>query len=299
MKRFLAVVAVFSIVVSACSGSDEIVASVNGEDVTRSQVEVLVPDTDDPSATTDFTRYLSVVIQWEAISQAAAAEGIEPTDDEIDARLDELVANQGEGATLEEYLNQVQASEEGIRQFTKQLIIQDAIQANLSDGESVSDDDVNSELANNRLDWTVVCALHILVLTEEEAIATQERLDAGDDFAVVAQEVSIDTASGANGGDLGCASPSDYVESFAAATLAADIDVVTEPVETEFGFHLILVTQREEATPEVVRVAMERDALAIAVDGWFKGVIESADVTVDEEIGVWVTDPTPQILTVN
>jgi foldase protein PrsA len=299
MKRFLAVVAVFSIVVSACSGSDEIIASVNGENVTRSQVEVLVPDTDDPSATTDFPRYLSVVIQWEAISQAAAAEGIEPTEDEVDARLDELVANQGEGATLEEYLNQVQASEEGIRQFTKQLIIQDAIQANLSDGESVSDDDVNSELANNRLDWTVVCALHILVLTEEEAIATQERLDAGDDFAVVAQEVSIDTASGANGGDLGCASPSDYVESFAAATLAADIDVVTEPVETEFGFHLILVTQREEATPEVVRVAMERDALAIAVDGWFKDVIESADVTVDEEIGVWVTDPTPQILTVN
>ena len=131
MKRILAAVAALSIVVTACGGSDDVVASVNGEDITRSEVNVLVPDTDDPSAVTDFSRYLTVVIQWEAISQAAAEEGIEPTDEEIDARLDELVAGQGEGATLEQYLEQVQASEEGIRLFTEQLVIQDVIQTDL------------------------------------------------------------------------------------------------------------------------------------------------------------------------
>ncbi len=299
MKRILAAAAAMSIVVAACGGSDEVVASVNGEDITRSQVNVLVPDTDDPSAVTDFTRYLSVVIQWEAISQAAAEEGIEPTDEEIDARLDELVAGQGEGSTLEAYLEQVQASEGGIRLFTEQLIIQDAVQADLAEEGTVTDDEVNSELANNLLDWTVVCTSHILVGSEEEAIAVQDRLAAGEDFAVVAAEVSADVASGASGGDLGCNSPSGFVGSFAAATLEAEIDVVTEPVESEFGYHLILVNQREVATPDVVRVGLERDALASAVDAWFLGVIEAADVTVDGEIGVWVTDPSPQVLATN
>lgn len=300
MKRILALVAVFSIVVAACSGSDEVVASVNGEDITRSEVEVLVPATDDGSAETDFTRYLSVIIQWEAISQAAAAEyGIEPTDDEIGARLDELVADQGEGATLEQYLTQVNASEAGVRLFAEQLIIQDAIQADLSDVDPISDDEVNTELAENPLDWTVVCASHILVSTEEEAITVLERLDGGEDFAVVAQEVSIDTGSGASGGDLGCTAPSGFVEPFAAATMEAEIGVVTEPIESEFGFHFIVVSEREEATPEVVRLAFAREALATAIDDWFVGVVESADVAVEEEIGVWVTEPTPQVLTVN
>jgi len=299
MKRILAAVAALSIVVTACGGSDDVVASVNGEDITRSEVNVLVPDTDDPSAVTDFSRYLTVVIQWEAISQAAAEEGIEPTDEDIDARLDELVAGQGEGATLEEYLEQVQASEEGIRLFTEQLVIQDAIQTDLADEATVTDDEVNSELAGNLLDWTVVCASHILVGSEEEAIAVQDRLAAGDDFAVVAAEVSTDVTSGESGGDLGCNSPTTFVDSFAAAVLEAEIDVVTGPVESEFGYHVVLVNQREVATPEIVRAALEADALASAVDAWFLNVIETADVTVDEAIGVWVTEPTPQVLTVN
>ncbi len=301
MKRLLAVLAVFSLVVAACGGTDDVVASVNGVDVLRSQVDILAPEADDGSQAADFTRYLAVIIQWEAISQAAATDhGIEPTADEIEARLNEFVAVQGEGATLEEYLAQVNASAEGIRQFAKQLIIQDTIQAELSESVGlISDDVVNAELIENPLDWTVVCAALILVETEEEAADVAARLDSGEDFAVVAAEVSIDPGSRANGGDLGCNSPTIFPEAFATATMEAEIDVVTEPAESELGFHVILVSQREEATPDVVREAMVRDALATAVDDWFKGVIESAVVSVDEEIGVWVTDPTPQVLTVN
>jgi parvulin-like peptidyl-prolyl isomerase len=238
---------------------------------------------------------------WEAISQAAANEyGIEPTDEEIDARLDELVAGQGNGATLEEYLAQVDASEEGIRQFANQLIIQDAIQEELTDSDGAVDDDVvNDALANNPLDWTVVCASHILVATEDEAAAVIVRLDAGEDFATVAQEVSTDTGSGSQGGDLGCNSPAGFVEAFAAATMNAEIDVLTEPVETEFGYHVILVSQREEATPEVVREALESNSLSQAVDAWFVAVVDDAVVIINEEIGVWVTDPSPQVVSIN
>ncbi len=115
----------------------------------------------------------------------------------------------------------------------------------------------------------------------------------------MAQEISLDPGSGANGGDLGCNSPTGYVEEFAVATMAAEIDVPTEAVQSEFGYHIILVSQREEATADVVRDALANDALATAVDGWFGDVIAAAVVTVDDEIGVWVLEPSPQVVSVN
>jgi parvulin-like peptidyl-prolyl isomerase len=300
MKRIVVVVAVLSIVAAACAGSDDVVASVNGLDIMRSQVEVLEPESNDNSIEADFTRFLSVIVTWSAISQAAADEyGIEPTDEEIDARLDELVAGQGTGATLEEYLRQVDASEEGIRQFANQLIIQDAIQAELTDPTAIAQDVISNELLNNRLAWTVVCVSHILVATQDEAVAVITRLEAGEEFSDVATEVSTDTGTGPGGGDLGCSSPTNYVETFASATMEAEIGVVTAPVESEFGYHVILVSQREEATSEVVRETLEQNALVDAVDAWFVAVVADAVVVIDDTIGVWVIEPSPQVVGVN
>jgi foldase protein PrsA len=305
MKRLLAVIAVFSIVATACGGSDDVVATVNGEDVARSQVGILAPESDPGSVEDDFANYLSVIIQWKAISQAAEADlGIVPTDDEVDTRLDALVAEQGHDATLDEYLTQVDASEDGIREFTKQLIIQDELQGTLAAAAvPISDDVIADELLDNVLDWTVVCVTGIRVATEAEAVAVVARLDSGEDFAAVAQEVSIDVESGANGGDLGCRSPSEFGPEFgpefAALTMETDIDVVSAPIGSEQGYDIIIVSQREEATPDVVREVLERTALAEAVDSWFAGVMAGAIVVVDEGIGVWVTDPSPQVVSVN
>jgi parvulin-like peptidyl-prolyl isomerase len=294
MKRLLVVLAVLSITAAACSSSDGVVASVNDEDIERSQVDVLAPGPADELEASVFARYLSIAIQWKAVVQGAAAEyGIEPTDDEIDAKFNEFVEAQGQAAfeTL---------SEEGVRRLAAQFVIQEAVESELAPGvDSVSDDVVSGEIIENFLDWTIVCSAHILVETENEAVAVIARLDAGEDFGEVARDVSTDTGSGANGGDLGCSSPSGYVTEFAAATMAADLNVVTDPIESEFGYHVILVSGREEATPEVVRETLERNALIGAVDAWFVRVVGDAVVVIDEGIGVWVTEPSPQVVTVN
>ncbi len=87
MKRILAVLAVFAIVVSACSGSGDVVASVNGEDIVRSQVEILEPQTDDGAEVVDFTRSSLRDHPVGSDSRRPRAElGIEPTSDEIDQR---------------------------------------------------------------------------------------------------------------------------------------------------------------------------------------------------------------------
>jgi len=88
-------------------------------------------------------------------------------------------------------------------------------------------------------------ARHILVATEEEARQVLERLKAGEDFAQLARELSRDTASGKNGGDLGWIGRGMTVEPFEKAAFALEVGRWSEPVQTQFGFHIIQVLERE------------------------------------------------------
>jgi hypothetical protein len=83
---------------------------------------------------------------------------------------------------------------------------------------------------------------HILLKTERQAADTRRVIVSGRaSFAALAKAQSTDTQSGANGGGLGCLSPSEFVEPFQSAAETAPIGVVTQPVKTQFGYHLILV----------------------------------------------------------
>lgn len=89
---------------------------------------------------------------------------------------------------------------------------------------------------------------HILVAPDAlaEAEAARARIEAGEAFEDVAAEVSIDTGTAELGGDLGWFSPGDMVEAFDEAAFNLDVGVLSEPIETQFGWHLIEVLAREE-----------------------------------------------------
>ncbi len=89
-----------------------------------------------------------------------------------------------------------------------------------------------------------VHARHILVATEEEARQVLQRLKAGEDFAQLAQELSRDTASGKNGGDLGWFGRGVMVKPFEEAAFALEVGQWSEPVQTQFGFHIIQVLEK-------------------------------------------------------
>lgn len=96
---------------------------------------------------------------------------------------------------------------------------------------------------------TEFSAAHILVATGAEALAVKARLDAGEDFAALAQELSTDTGSGANGGDLGWFTAGMMVPEFEAAVVGATPGVVTAPVQSQFGWHLVLLNESRDITP--------------------------------------------------
>ncbi|MBT8239687.1 MAG: peptidyl-prolyl cis-trans isomerase [Acidimicrobiia bacterium] len=89
-------------------------------------------------------------------------------------------------------------------------------------------------------DAIVPCTRHILLDTEAEADAAVQRLAEGEDFAELAVELSTGP-SGPNGGDLGCSDPNGFVVEFRDAVVGAIEGEVAGPVETQFGWHVVLV----------------------------------------------------------
>ncbi|MGI0036799.1 MAG: peptidylprolyl isomerase [Nitrososphaera sp.] len=80
---------------------------------------------------------------------------------------------------------------------------------------------------------------HILVQKQSEALAVIERLKKGESFANLAKELSIDKGSGKRGGDLGSFGRGMMVKPFEEAAFRLERGQLSEPIKTEFGYHVI------------------------------------------------------------
>ncbi len=148
-------------------------------------------------------------------------EKFEVTDEELDKQLEDIKAAYGE-------------------QF-------DAIVAQRGEDtvrELIRSDLLKQKAAKESID-EIVKASHILVEDEETAKEVKSKLDEGQSFEELAQEYSKD-GSAANGGDLGWFTKGAMVAPFEEAAFSLGKDEISEPVESQFGFHIIKVTQTKE-----------------------------------------------------
>ena len=88
-------------------------------------------------------------------------------------------------------------------------------------------------------------ARHILVESEEECNQIKSKIEAGGDFQELALQHSM-CPSGQRGGDLGSFAPGQMVKEFDEVVFSSPVGELQGPVRTEFGYHLLEVTSREE-----------------------------------------------------
>ncbi len=297
MKKLSSLLVLCALVLGACgAGSNEVAATVDGSDITVGDVEALVDKPkDEEMAKDEFANFLSFNIVLDIFTRGAEADfDITFTEDEIAAEADDIVtAELQQGQTREEFLAVNEVTEQLLLQVAHQSLIERAILEQMQ-GEVTepTQEEIDAFFEEASL---MVCGSHILVATEAEAQDVEDRLAAGEDFATVAQEVSTD-GSADSGGDLGCADPAQYVPEFAEAMQSAEVGVPTEPVETEFGFHVILLREDELPTEEQAIASLKDQAAQLASQTWFLDTAGAAEVEVNEKFGTWQSEPTPEVI---
>jgi len=310
LKRIALFLALF-LTLAACGGGGATVASVNGFDIGLDDVEALAPNTGGAIPTDQFIALLSNLIIHRAVVDYSESElSITASDEAIQQRIDELTLQFGgtdEG--VEERLAEQNATLELVRVVAWQQVVQEQLMEVFQAEASPSEEELQTLYDQNQQSLSNVCASHILFLTEAapdasedeieridvaaltNAEAALERAEEGEDFASLAMELS-EGPSAPDGGDLGCSAPSAYVPEFANATLQADIGEPFGPVKTQFGYHVILVSERdvpeladveEQLVAQFAATSAQEDLRAFLIEA-----INVADVTVDEEYGAWV-----------
>jgi hypothetical protein len=281
-----ATAAVFAL--SACSSAD-VAANVGGTDITDGEVIALRSAGVGPTADGgQFRGDLTTLIIGRATLLAAEEDfgitGLESpeareawlaqaTPQELD-----VVANVAANPAL---------TDAAVEVVTTQLMVRDAV----IDAIATDEELLLRVWQERQQELIEVCPIHILVATEEEAAEARARVLAGEDFASLADEVSLDTSS--PGGALPCPSiPVAYVEPFATVVATAPVGEVTEPFETQFGWHIVVVESREVPASYDEYVSESQrwipaDALAGEWTIWRDDAVERAVVLVRSQIGRW------------
>jgi parvulin-like peptidyl-prolyl isomerase len=160
--------------------------------------------------------------------------------------------------------------------FQAENILANVLFRDMSANLKIGDADVQKYYDEHKAEYERVTARHILIrtkgsaapaggkkeLTDEEALektkALRARIVAGEDFATIAKAESDDTGSGATGGSLNAFGHGQMVPPFEKAAFALPVGQVSEPVKSQFGYHLILVEKHESKTLDEVRPEIEK-----------------------------------------
>ncbi|THG89757.1 hypothetical protein AJ85_15160 [Alkalihalobacillus alcalophilus ATCC 27647 = CGMCC 1.3604] len=222
------------------SNSTNVLATVNGEKIKQDQVEQLVMAQHGATA-------LETLITDKMIELEAKEQGITVTEDEMAAEMENYYEMYNGEEAFQEMLSQNGMSIEELENDIHYYLLTKKLMSSIievTEEETVAYFEENQEQFNQE---EQVEASHILVEDEDTANEVKEKLAAGEDFSTLAVEFSTDEASKEEGGQLGYFSKGDMVEPFEEVAFELELDQISEPVESEFGFHIIKVTGKNEA----------------------------------------------------
>jgi peptidyl-prolyl cis-trans isomerase C len=204
---------------------DKVLAKVNGAEIKQSDVvlaeEELAPSLAQMDPATKDENVLAFLIDMKIVAKAAEEKKLADTE-EFKKRLnftrnrllmDSLLASEGKAATTDAAMKQVY-------------------------------EDASKQIAGEQ----EVHARHILVETEDEAKAVKAELDKGGDFAELAKKKSKDPGA-SDGGDLGFFTKDQMVPEFSAVAFALEPGKISDPVKSQFGWHIIKVEEKRNRKP--------------------------------------------------
>jgi len=256
-----AAVAAFALIAAGCGDTDEVptgaVAVVDGSEVTRTSLDELLArakksytaqQREFPKAgTAEYqqlqTQAVAFLVQREEYAREADELGVEVTEAQITTKIADVKKQYfgGDQKRFEEGLQAQGYTEDSLRADIRAQLFTEGIYAKVTKAVTVSDADVKKFYDDNKDRYTVAesrSVRHILVKTKAEADRIHAQLADGADFAALAKQSSIDPGSKDQGGKL-TVSRGQTVKPFDTAAFALKTNELSQPIKTQYGFHLI------------------------------------------------------------
>ncbi len=226
---------------------------------------------------------LEQIINVELIYNEAKNKNLLPTEEEVNKKVEEVNKAIKEDKEYEKNLKEIGIDESFIKRQEEEKLALDNYQKNFLDNTKITDDKAKEYYEKNKKDFYVdeVEASHILISTTDDngkelskkeiekakkkAEDILKRINNGEDFAKLAKENSDDPGSASKGGDLGYFGKGEMVPEFEEAAFSLKKDEVSEIVKSEYGYHIIKLTDKnqgqtpfEEVKGDIIQILKEQ-----------------------------------------
>ena len=256
---------------AGCGNSDSdgltggVAATVNGTEIAEDDVTEYIQTIRESNSLTedaDWAEYLNSIgytpetlrdavidyfVTQKLEEQAAADEGVEISDSDIDESLDSMRSNYDSDEAWQEALSSAGYTEDSYRESIRQSMLEEKLEeAVVSEDDAKADDETVLSYVQAyapSLDG-MKRSSHILFASDDEDTAKQvlEQINAGADFAELAKEYSTDTGSAENGGDVGWDKLNSFVTAYSDALDELDEGETSDLVTSDYGIHIIRCT---------------------------------------------------------
>lgn len=242
----------------------------------------------------DFSQsVLAQLIRRAVLAPAAREFGLDIGDAQVQEQIEIIKTDFPSESAFNEALKEQGLDIEALEDLVMDRLLEEGVRQSVTEDVGPTEEELRAEYEANLETYRQVEVSHILVTDREKAEELSEELQATPDkrlreeFEKRARRLSQDRQSAPLGGNLGFSQPDRYVEPFADAVRTLDIGQVSDPVETEFGFHVIYVTARRTLEFEEVREDLRTQLGGPAKDEAFAEWLREAyeDVWVNPRFG--------------
>jgi parvulin-like peptidyl-prolyl isomerase len=238
------------------------------------------------SACARFT--LSNLIQNAFVDGFAQANDLAVDDGDVTDIIRQLDDGLGE-AKVDQALQDNDLTREDLQALAERVLLFRAVQGEVA-REQLTDEELRTLYRDQILSFTTIQVDHILVETEAEAQDVYDQVTAPgateQDFLDLAKDVSIDPSAKQNSGSLGSAVAGTYVAEFAEAAVALEPGQVSQPVQTQFGWHVIRMVDKEITPFAEAEDQLLTDNAGDAFNTWLRDQA-TGSVDVSPRYGRW------------